>query len=54
MNSTMVLAKPGRATIRLGEVPSSEIGTKSLAGSNGTVLYSNGFTTNTLDVRRSV
>ena len=54
MNSVMVKAKSGFATIRFGEVPSSEIGTKSFTGSNGTLLYSNGLTTSTLDVRSSV
>jgi hypothetical protein len=54
MNSAMVPAKSGFASIRLGEVASSEIGVKSLAGSKGTLRYSNGFTTSTLDVSRRV
>ena len=54
MKSINVLAKSGFASIRLGEVPSSEIGTKSLTGSYGTLLCSSGLTTSELEHSSSV
>ena len=54
MNSIRLLAKSGFASIRLGEVPSSEIGTKSLIGSYATVLYKSGLVTRELEQSSSV